>query len=327
MKTIVSHINGHDYVYAYDRIYIAHGVSKQIHKSLGPARLTIDVASKEFEFQQFVKQQEVKKRLAYWHPKIRDSRFLAYIPMEKMESLRSELYRAKKNMGTLGTQLMEAGFLVDFIYNSNRLEGSKVPRARVEQEVREKKTTKGEVGNALRALVEVNTKFRFNSKHIVQLHSILMAHEPEKIGLRKDRVIVGNSEVLPWDEVKNALIELCRWYEQNRFILYPPELAFDFYYQFERIHPFEDGNGRTGRLIMNRILRDHKYHPMIISWRRRQAQENAFIKRMEGRKELFYRFMKEEFVKTYEIYIAKIESALGVDRLSQVFMQPSAHYE
>lgn len=327
MKTRILHVNGHDYIYAYDSIYIAHGKTEQVQKSLGPASAGLDLSSKESAFMELVKEQEIKKRLSWWQKKISEHTFLEHISLEKLERLRSDLYRAKKNMGAMATELMETGFLVDFIYNSNRLEGSKIPRTRVEKEVRGNTKTKGEVGNTLRALFAVDHQFRFTVKKIVELHGILMAHEPEKLGLRTERVIVGNAEVSPWQEVKSRLAELCAWYESNKKTTYPPQLAFDFYYTFERIHPFEDGNGRTGRLIMNRILRDNAYHPMIISWKRRRAQENAFRKRMEGRKEAFYSFMKEEFVRTHEIYIGKIDSALNVEKLSKVFLEPSSHYE
>ena len=327
MKTRILRVKGYDYIYARDSIYIAHGKTKQIEKSFGPLKSGIDLSLKKIKFNDFLKNQEIKKRLAYWSKQIVDPKFLENIPIEKLETLRSDLYRAKNNMGPMALSLMETGFLVDFIYNSNRLEGSRIPRTRVEKEVREKTKTKGEVGNTMRALYKIDTKFNFNVKNIVELHGILMAHEPEKLGLRKDRVIVGNSEVSPWQEIGERLAELRKWYEKRKRTMYPPELAFEFYYKFERIHPFQDGNGRTGRLIMNRILRENKYHPIIISWKRRQAQENAFAKRMEGQKEHFYNFMKEEFVKTHKIFIEKIDSALNVEKLSKVFMQPSHEYE
>lgn len=328
MKTRILRVNGHNYKYARSTIFIAQGKSEKIEKSLGRHTEGKDFSDKEGIFNEFVKEQEIKKRVAYWKDRMEDPVFRGNAALEKLEGLRAELYRAKKDMGRLAAELMEMGFVIDFIYNSNRIEGSRVPRERVEKEVRQNKKTKGEVGNTLQALMEIEKAgFKFDTKSIVNLHAILMAHEPQKLGLRKDRVIVGNSEVCPWEDVPGRLAELCRWYKEKKTTMYPPELAFEFYYRFERIHPFEDGNGRTGRLLMNRILRDSKYHPIIISWKRKEAQENAFAKRMEGRKRQFFEFMKEEFVKTHEICIAKIDSALGVQKLSQVFMEPSPHYE
>ncbi len=325
MKKRVICVNGHNYVYGRDTIFVALGKSEKIEKSLGPAN-SPNLLAKETIFNDLLKKEEIKKRLAYWRNKIKDNNFLHHITLESLETLRSDLYRAKKNMGPVGVDFMETGFLVDFIYNSNRLEGSKVPRDRVEKEVREKKKTRGEVGNTIKAVLEVNSNFKFNVNRIVKLHSTLMAHESDKLGLRKGPVTVGNSEVTPWEEIKERLAALCQWYKENKASMYPLELAFDFYYRFERIHPFEDGNGRTGRLLMNRILRDNKYHPIIISWKRKEAQENAFKKRIEGRSETFHNFMKEEFVKIHRIYIAKISAALDMERLAKVFLQPSNEY-
>jgi Fic family protein len=41
-------------------------------------------------------------------------------------------------------------------------------------------------------------------------------------------------------------------------------LASIFHHQFEKIHPFMDGNGRTGRILFNFILIKHKYPPIVI---------------------------------------------------------------
>jgi Fic family protein len=328
MKIRVKKIKGHHYIYAFDSVYIAPGKTVQKAKSLGPVRTSASLALKKKEFREYMSQAEKKLRLGYWITKIENPKFVKHGSIEKLEDLRASLYRAKKDLGEMAATAMETAFLVDFVYNSNRLEGSKIPRERVEKEITEttKKRTTGEVGNTMRALHEVENNFRFTVKKITELHGILLAHEPEKLGLRKEVVIVGNSEVTPWERVPEELAMLCKWYEEKKKTMYPPELAFDFYYKFERIHPFEDGNGRTGRLIMNHILQENKYSPMIISWKRKSAQENAFVKRMEGRAEYFYDFMKEEFVKTHEIYREKISDAIDFEKLSEIFFRPSPHY-
>jgi len=63
-----------------------------------------------------------------------------------------------------------------------------------------------------------------------------------------------NAETVVPEYVYSELSTLLKWYKEQKKYLSPPELAFKFYYRYEKIHPFEDGNGRTGRMIMNQIL-------------------------------------------------------------------------
>jgi Fic family protein len=57
---------------------------------------------------------------------------------------------------------------------------------------------------------------------------------------------------------------LLKWYDDNRQTLHPFVLASVFHHKFEKIHPFFDGNGRTGRMLMNAILLNAQYPPAII---------------------------------------------------------------
>ena len=62
--------------------------------------------------------------------------------------------------------------------------------------------------------------------------------------------------------VSREMGSLLSWYTKNKKKLHPLVLAAYFHSAFETIHPFVDGNGRVGRLLMNFILHKNKY-PMI----------------------------------------------------------------
>lgn len=324
MKIYINHINGKNYLYASDRIFIAKSKSIQKTKSLGPADTMKNMALKKKEFYEYLRQEEARLRVEYWQPRIANVRFVKYVSVEKLESLRARLYRAKEFLGSIGVSAMETAFLVDFIYNSNRIEGSKLPRERVEQILQTSRSGNDEVNNTLKAIQYLRTEFQLNMKQVKRLHMILLAHEPEKHGFRHEPVVVGNMEVIDWRSIRKELTALFSWYKQQR-MMYPPELAFTFYYRFEQIHPFIDGNGQVGRLLMNYILQQHRYHPIIVWNKRTQAHLSAFRKYIEGKSEYYFKFMAEQFVKTHEIYIEKIEQAVNIDEQMAYFMKPSPY--
>ena len=58
--------------------------------------------------------------------------------------------------------------------------------------------------------------------------------------------------------------------------LHPIERAARFHLKFERIHPFVDGNGRTGRLILNLMLMQAGYPPINVKYSDRKRYYEAF---------------------------------------------------
>jgi Fic family protein len=92
-----------------------------------------------------------------------------------------------------------------------------------------------------------------------------------KVGTYKTRpnsVITPSGEIFNYaspEETPSLMSDLIQWYrkEENRKQLKIEELAALFHYRYIRIHPFEDGNGRIARLIVNYILLRHDY-PMIV---------------------------------------------------------------
>jgi Fic family protein len=71
------------------------------------------------------------------------------------------------------------------------------------------------------------------------------------------------------------LKELIDWYNKNKKEYSPLILATVVHNQFENIHPFQDGNGRVGRLVLNNILLKHDLPPVNIELRNRREYYGA----------------------------------------------------
>ncbi len=63
-------------------------------------------------------------------------------------------------------------------------------------------------------------------------------------------------------EVPKDMTTLLRWYSRNKNRLHPVIVASYFHIGFELVHPFVDGNGRVGRLLLNHILHRNGF-PMV----------------------------------------------------------------
>jgi Fic family protein len=72
-------------------------------------------------------------------------------------------------------------------------------------------------------------------------------------------------EGAPQTRINHLLKELIQWYNKNK-IKYPGLiLGAVVHNQFENIHPFVDGNGRVGRILLNNILIKHTLPPININ--------------------------------------------------------------
>ena len=82
----------------------------------------------------------------------------------------------------------------------------------------------------------------------------------------------------PPEQVKSAMSDLMSWYKAREADgEHPIILAATFHYRFVRIHPFDDGNGRMARLLMNMILIRHGYTVAIV----RQENRGRYIQELE----------------------------------------------
>jgi len=257
-----------------------------------------DLSSEEFNFRnKFLGQ--VKEQISYSE---------GLPEMVELKSIRIDNFIEGKKC----EQAVNTEFAKEFIFNSNNIEGSKIPPERV-REIIETGDTKHsnrnevkEVKNSILAFEYLKNSFKFNLPSIKRLYHILTkdlfmeGNIPYPKGFKAEEVIVGNSQTTSPEKVEEELTHLVNWYRNNKNKIHPLILAFEFHKRYEFIHPFRDGNGRTGRLIMNKVLMSARYSPIIVYKENKTSYFNALEKTKEGKLKSYYQFMLEQADKSYD---------------------------
>lgn len=113
-------------------------------------------------------------------------------------------------------------------------------------------------------------------------------------------------------ETPAKMHDLLQWYRQAAAdgSHHPITLAAELHYRFVLIHPFDDGNGRISRLLMNYHLLRHDYPPVIIKSADKKNYLRALHEADTGNVAAFVDYVAEQLVWSYEISIkaAKGES-------------------
>ncbi len=166
-------------------------------------------------------------------------------------------------------------FTEEFVYHTNAIEGSTVTEAEVHEILKKKEVqtdeeieTKG-VANAIHYIR--NTKDDLSLKLILKLHDLCFKDSKQYAGKFRDlNVVIRNARGdiihtgVSKDELQDYLEDFVEWYHEHKHQFKPLALAAIIHNQFEYIHPFQDGNGRVGRLLLNFILLKNKYPPINI---------------------------------------------------------------
>ena len=170
---------------------------------------------------------------------------------------------------------------IKFAYNTNRIEGSRLTedQTRYIYEANTISTGDNQTANVDDIIETVNhfTCFDFmlkntekplSEKIIKEFHSVLKRGSSDsfkdwfKVGGYKSREnFVADLKTTPPSKVKKEMASLVSSYLKENIDF---DKIVEFHYNFERIHPFQDGNGRVGRLIMFKECLKHNIVPFII---------------------------------------------------------------
>lgn len=184
---------------------------------------------------------------------------------------------------------LNESFIIEYTHDSTAIEGNTLTLDETAIVLREGVTVGGKsvkeymevVGHRDAVLfVEgvVRNQEPLTEQLIKQLHTLVLADKPEDRGeYRRVPVEIKGSPVqLPYpDAVPAHMADLISVNNKAMQDLHPIERAAIFHLRFEHIHPFIDGNGRTGRLLLNLELMKNGFLPINIKYQDRQRYFDA----------------------------------------------------
>lgn len=195
--------------------------------------------------------------------------------------IRNIVFELKKNIKNPLTiikenQIIRDNFILKMTYNSNAIEGSRMTLKETKNVI-DGNTIKGKElfevfetinhKNAMKYMIEtISSGFKIHKNYILKLHDIVMYNFNDKlpgkyrtghINLTNANVALPSAQQVP---VKmDKLIKNLNMYSEDPI----GEIAKN-HYEFEIIHPFFDGNGRVGRLVMATQFLSQGFAPSII---------------------------------------------------------------
>ena len=215
--------------------------------------------------------------------------------LQRVDELKGEIDALRPISPEQEQRIMQK-FRLDWTFHSNAIEGNSLTYGETRALLLYGVTAQGKPlkdaldikghHEALDYLVAfVQQKQALTEAHIREIHKIILS-EPYEMEARtpdgrssKRRIAVGQYKTMPNhvetqtgkthyyatpEETPARMGDLMAWYRRERDKLHPLILAGTFHYEFVAIHPFDDGNGRMARLLMNLILMQAGYPPVVV---------------------------------------------------------------
>ncbi len=218
---------------------------------------------------------------------------------ESKDNLHKKLQNIKKNFQKQWKRIPESAkkreleeIAIAFTYNTNAIEGSAITLEETREIIHDKispnkpiRDVKETEAHGKVFLQMLSKKEKITNELLFKWHKDIFGEtKPDIAGTYRNYLVRIGSYLAPdWQDIKKMMNELLAFIKKNKNIN-PVELSARAHYKFEKIHPFGDGNGRIGRLLMNCLLWHQGYPMIIIEYKKRkdyykalQRDENAFV--------------------------------------------------
>ncbi len=208
----------------------------------------------------------------------------------KLERIKKNFAEEWKRLPQSAKEREKEEIAIAFTYNTNAIEGSTITL----QEAREIIQDNISPNKSLRDVKEteyhskvflhmLNKKEAMAENLLLQWHREIFGETKADIaGKYRDYLVRVGSYLAPdWQEIEKMMKMLIDFINKNKK-MNAVELSARAHYKFEKIHPFGDGNGRIGRLLMNHILWHGGYPMLIIEYKKRRSYYKALQRDEEG---------------------------------------------
>jgi Fic family protein len=272
--------------------------------------------------------------------------------LAKIEALKAEIDQLRPLKPEVEHRIMQK-FRLDWNYHSNAIEGNSLTLGETRAFLLEGLTASGKPlkdhvdikghNNLIGFLtLFIQRQEELTEADIREMHKILL-HEPyetEAVTLEgrlvKKWVIPGKYKetqnfvrtgsgtihqyALP-EEVDPKMYEMLMWHrtELKKKELHPVVHAAFFHHRFLAIHPFDDGNGRLARILMNLILMRHGFPPVVIKLAEREPYVAALRQADGGESSTLVSFIAQNLLDSEVLYLrgARGESIEDSDDLDK----------
>jgi len=263
----------------------------------------------------FKKNGKTLSKEKYLGKKVPDEQELEKLKQELMQEQTNELHKKldliktnfQKEWQSLPSSAKEKALeqiAVAFTYNTNAIEGSKITleetREIIEHQISPNKPLRDikETEKHARVFLEMlNKKEKITKELLLNWHmQIFGESKPDIAGKFRDHLVkVGEHLATDWQDVESLMKEFFEYINNKPKTMNIVEFSALSHYRFEKIHPFSDGNGRIGRLIINYLLWHEKYPMLIITYKKRKSYYKAFL----GDEQNFIKYFLRRYLATH----------------------------
>jgi len=212
---------------------------------------------------------------------------------EMQNDINKKLEAIKKNFQSEWKRIPESArdkeleeISIVFTYNTNAIEGSTITLEDAREIIHDKISPNKPLRDVRETEAHSKVFLQMLKKDDKITRELLLEWHKDIFGetkfdiagkFRDYLVRVGPHLAPDWQDVENLMRDFIEFINKNKKMNFV-ELAGRAHYQFEKIHPFGDGNGRIGRLLMNFILWHNKYPMLIIEYKKRKFYYKALQK-------------------------------------------------